>query len=93
VLPLLALCVVTATLTPGCRSTGSPPATATFVGSAACTRCHETQYRSWETSYHLLAMLPQFLSMYFLYCICTNLLSIYTPLHVTPGSLREACNQ
>ena len=70
VLPLLALCVVTATLTPGCRSTGSPPATATFVGSAACTRCHETQHRSWETSYHHLAMLPA---------------SLTAPLHARPG--------
>ena len=67
---LLALCVVTATLTPGCRSTGSPPATATFVGSAACTRCHETQHRSWETSYHHLAMLPA---------------SLTAPLHARPG--------
>ena len=39
---------------------------------------------------HVLAMLPQFLSMYLLYCICTNLLSIYTPLHVTPGSLKPS---
>jgi tetratricopeptide (TPR) repeat protein len=57
-LPLLALCVVIAALAPGCRSADSPPATAAFVGSAACAGCHETEHRSWETSYHHRAMLP-----------------------------------
>ncbi len=39
---------------------------------------------------HLLAMVPQYLSMFLLFCICTNLLSIYAPLHVAAGSLRPA---
>ena len=37
---------------------------------------------------HLLAMIPQFLSMFMLFCILTNLLSIYAPLHVAAGSLK-----
>ncbi len=37
---------------------------------------------------HLLAMVPQCVSMFLLFCICTNVLSIYAPLHVAAGSLR-----
>ena len=37
---------------------------------------------------HLLAMAPQYVSMFLLFCICTNLLSIYAPLHVAAGSLK-----
>ncbi len=39
---------------------------------------------------HLLAMLPQFVSMYLLFCILTNLVSIYAPLHIAAGSLKPA---
>lgn len=39
---------------------------------------------------HLLAMLPQFISMYLLDCILMNLLSIFAPVHVPSGSLRPA---
>lgn len=39
---------------------------------------------------HLLAMVAQYVSMFLLFCICTNLLSIYAPLHVAPGSLRPS---
>ena len=39
---------------------------------------------------HFLAMFPQYVSMYLLYCICTNLLSIYTPAHLTPGTLKPS---
>jgi hypothetical protein len=38
----------------------------------------------------ILAMVPQFISMFLLFCILTNLLSIYTPVHVAPGSLKPA---
>jgi hypothetical protein len=39
---------------------------------------------------HLLAMIPQYVSMYLLFCLCTNLMSIYAPLHVQPGSLKPS---
>jgi ABC-2 type transport system permease protein len=39
---------------------------------------------------HFLAMLPQYISMFFLCCICTNLLSIYAPVHVAAGSLKPS---
>ena len=39
---------------------------------------------------HFLAMLPQFVSMFLLFCICTNLLSIYAPLHIAAGSLKPS---
>ncbi len=39
---------------------------------------------------HLLAMPPQLISMYLLYCILTNLLSIYAPVYVPAGSLRPS---
>jgi hypothetical protein len=37
---------------------------------------------------HFLAMIPQFLSMFLLFCMLTNFLSIYAPVHVAPGSLK-----
>jgi hypothetical protein len=39
---------------------------------------------------HLLAMIPQCIAMYLLYCILMNLLSILTPTYVAPGSLRSS---
>jgi hypothetical protein len=39
---------------------------------------------------HLLAMIPQYVSMYLLFCLCANLMSIYAPLHVSAGSLRPS---
>jgi ABC-2 type transport system permease protein len=39
---------------------------------------------------HLLTMLPQYLSMFLVFCILSNLVSIYAPSHVAPGSLRPA---
>lgn len=39
---------------------------------------------------HFLAMLPQFVSMFLLFCIMTNLLSIYAPLHIAAGSLKPS---
>jgi ABC-2 type transport system permease protein len=39
---------------------------------------------------HLLAMVPQYLSMFLVFCILSNLVSIYAPAHVAAGSLRPA---
>jgi len=39
---------------------------------------------------HVLAMVPQFVSMFLLYCIFTNLVSIYTPVYIAAGSLKPA---
>jgi hypothetical protein len=39
---------------------------------------------------HLLAMVPQFISMYLLFCLLMNLMSIYTPIHIAAGALRPA---
>jgi hypothetical protein len=39
---------------------------------------------------HFLAMLPQYVSMFLLFCILTNLLSIYAPVYVAPGSLKPS---
>jgi hypothetical protein len=39
---------------------------------------------------HLIALVPQFVSMYLLDCILMNLLSIYAPIHIPSGSLRPA---
>jgi hypothetical protein len=39
---------------------------------------------------HFLAMLPQFVSMYLLFCILTNVISIYAPLYIAAGSLKPA---
>jgi hypothetical protein len=37
---------------------------------------------------HFLAMIPQFVSMFLLFCILTNILSIYAPIYVAPGTLK-----
>ena len=39
---------------------------------------------------HLLSMLPQFVSMYLLFCILANLYSIYSPAYLNPGTLKFA---
>jgi ABC-2 type transport system permease protein len=39
---------------------------------------------------HLLAMFPQFVSMFLLFCALTNLLSIYAPIAIAAGSLKPA---
>jgi ABC-2 type transport system permease protein len=39
---------------------------------------------------HVLAMVPQFVSMFLLFCVFTNLVSIYTPVYIAAGSLKPA---
>jgi hypothetical protein len=39
---------------------------------------------------HLLALLPQFVTMYLLFCMLANLLSILAPMSVAAGSLKPA---
>lgn len=39
---------------------------------------------------HLVAMFPQYLSMYLLFCLFTNLFSIYAPIYISAGSLKPA---
>jgi ABC-2 type transport system permease protein len=39
---------------------------------------------------HLLAMFPQYISMFLLFCLVTNLLSIYAPFPVAAGSLKSS---
>ena len=39
---------------------------------------------------HFLSMIPQFISMYLLYCLLMNFLSIYGPAHVAAGSIKPA---
>ncbi|HET6883990.1 MAG TPA: hypothetical protein VFI31_27805, partial [Pirellulales bacterium] len=39
---------------------------------------------------HLLAMLPQFISMFLLFCLLANLLSILAPMAVAAGTLKPA---
>jgi hypothetical protein len=39
---------------------------------------------------HLLAMFPQYISMFLLLCILTNLLSIYAPVHVAASALKAS---
>ena len=39
---------------------------------------------------HLLATIPQFISMFLVYCALMNLLSILTPTYVAPGSLKAS---
>lgn len=39
---------------------------------------------------HFLAMFPQFVSMFLLFCLLTNLLSIYAPIYITAGALRHS---
>ena len=39
---------------------------------------------------HFLAMVPQYVSMFLLFCIFTNLLSIYAPIYIAAGSLKPS---
>jgi len=39
---------------------------------------------------HFLSMVPQAVSMFLLFCILANLLSIYAPMHIAAGSLKPA---
>ncbi|MBI3863919.1 MAG: ABC transporter permease [Planctomycetia bacterium] len=39
---------------------------------------------------HLLAILPLYLSMYLMFCMLANLISIYAPMHIALGSLKPA---
>lgn len=39
---------------------------------------------------HLLAMVPQFVSMFLLFSVVMNLLSIYAPMHLAAGSMKPA---
>ncbi|MHC5543844.1 hypothetical protein ACYOEI_36920, partial [Singulisphaera rosea] len=39
---------------------------------------------------HFLGLFPQILSMYMLACVFTNFLSIYTPIYLSPGSLKAS---
>lgn len=39
---------------------------------------------------HALAMIPQFVSMYLLFCLFTNMLSIVTPAQMAPGTLKPS---
>jgi ABC-2 type transport system permease protein len=39
---------------------------------------------------HLLALVPQFVSMFLLFCLLANLLSIYAPMAIAAGSLKPA---
>ncbi len=39
---------------------------------------------------HFLAMIPQYVSMFLLFCILTNLLSIYAPIYIAAGSLKPS---
>ncbi|HEX5445679.1 MAG TPA: hypothetical protein VFW87_17760 [Pirellulales bacterium] len=39
---------------------------------------------------HLLAMLPQFVSMFLLFCFLSNVVSIYAPMHIAAGWLKPA---
>ena len=42
---------------------------------------------SWD---HFLAMIPQYVSMYLLFCLLMNFLSIFAPVHVAAGSIKPA---
>ena len=42
---------------------------------------------SWD---HFLAMIPQYVSMYLLFCLLMNFLSIFAPVHVAAGSMKPA---
>ena len=39
---------------------------------------------------HFLSMFPQMISMFLLFCLFTNLVSIYTPTYMAPGSLKAS---
>src|SRR5262249_45024993 len=40
--------------------------------------------------WHFLAMFPQLVSMFLLFCLVMNVLSIYTPMHIAAGSLKPS---
>ncbi len=39
---------------------------------------------------HVLSMIPLYLSMFLLYCLLMNLMSIYAPTYIAPGSLKPS---
>jgi hypothetical protein len=39
---------------------------------------------------HLLAQVPQFVTMFLMLCLLTNLMSIYAPFHVAAGALKAS---
>ncbi len=39
---------------------------------------------------HFLAMIPLYISMYLLFCLLANLISIMAPLHIAPGSFKPS---
>jgi hypothetical protein len=39
---------------------------------------------------HFLAMFPQFVAMFLVFCMLTNLMSIFAPVHVAAGSLKPS---
>ena len=39
---------------------------------------------------HFLAMIPQYVSMYFFFCLLMNFLSIFGPVYIAAGSLKPA---
>ena len=39
---------------------------------------------------HFLSMIPQYISMYLLFCLVMNFLSIFAPVHVAAGSLKPS---
>ncbi|MDR3618091.1 MAG: hypothetical protein P4L85_01985 [Paludisphaera borealis] len=39
---------------------------------------------------HALSMIPQFISMYLMFCFMANLFSIYVPVYLAPGTLKPA---
>lgn len=39
---------------------------------------------------HVLASIPQAVSMFLLFCLCMNLMSIYAPMHIAAGSLKPS---
>jgi hypothetical protein len=39
---------------------------------------------------HFLAVIPLYVSMYLLYCVMANLISIFAPLYIAPGSFKPA---
>jgi hypothetical protein len=39
---------------------------------------------------HLMAMFPQYISMFLLFCVLANSLSIYAPMHVAAGAMKSS---
>ncbi len=69
---------------------GKNLACAPMVFGAAVVALIFTQFLSPMRLDHFVAMLPQFVSMFLLFCVSTNLLSIYAPLYIAAGSLKPA---